>query len=156
MAVRFALEMVRDGADIIDVGGESTRPGSQPVPPAEQIRRVENVIAALRDTLPTQVPISIDTTRAEVAKAAVVAGASILNDVRAGRDDQAMFELAADTGLPIVLMHMQGTPQTMQQEPVYGDVVAEVKQFSIGSGGGGGRGRDRPVEDCYRSGYRFW
>ncbi|MCI0667267.1 MAG: dihydropteroate synthase [Methylococcaceae bacterium] len=130
-AVHFALRMVRDGADIIDVGGESTRPGSQPVAAAEQIRRVEGVIAALRKTLPGEIPISIDTTRSEVAEAAVAAGASILNDVRAGRDDDRMFGLAARKNLPVILMHMQGIPLTMQQDPHYDDVVSEIRAFLL-------------------------
>ncbi len=130
-AVQSALQMVREGADIIDVGGESTRPGSKPVSPAEQIRRVESVIAALRKTLPAEVPISIDTTLSEVAEAAVEAGASILNDVRAGGDDDEMFRLAGRRNLPLVLMHMQGDPLTMQQNPQYDDVVGEIRSFLV-------------------------
>lgn len=130
-AVQFALQMVRDGADIIDVGGESTRPDAKPVPAAEQIRRVESVIVALRKTLPPEVPVSIDTSRSEVAAAAVNAGASILNDVRAGRDDDTIFQLAAKKDLPLILMHMQGTPPTMQQNPQYGDVVTEIRSFLL-------------------------
>jgi dihydropteroate synthase len=130
-AVHFALQMVREGADIIDVGGESTRPGSKPVAAAEQIRRVESVIAALRKTLPDEIPISIDSTRSEVAGAAVDAGASILNDVSAGRDDDEMFRLAASKNLPLILMHMQGSPATMQQNPHYDDVVAEIRSFLL-------------------------
>ncbi|MGH8547856.1 MAG: dihydropteroate synthase [Methylococcales bacterium] len=130
-AVHFALQMVREGADIIDAGGESTRPGSQPVVAAEQIRRVEGVIAALRKTLPAEVPISIDTTRSEVAEAAIAAGASILNDVRAGRDDDQMFRLAARKNLPLILMHMQGNPMTMQQDPRYDNVVGEIRAFLL-------------------------
>ncbi|MCI0652949.1 MAG: dihydropteroate synthase [Methylococcaceae bacterium] len=130
-AVHFALRMVREGADIIDVGGESTRPGSQRIAAAEQIRRVESVIAALRKTLPGEIPISIDTTRSEVAEAAIEAGASLLNDVRAGRDDDEMFQLAAKKNLPLILMHMQGTPLTMQQNPHYDDAVAEIRSFLL-------------------------
>ena len=130
-AVHFALQMVRDGADIIDVGGESTRPGAKSVSVAEQIRRVEGVIASLRKTLPQEVPISIDTTYSEVAEAAVEAGASILNDVRAGRDDEHMFGLAARKQLPLILMHMQGTPLTMQENPTYADVVGEIRSFLL-------------------------
>ena len=128
-AVRFALQMVEEGADIIDVGGESTRPGSERVSPQEQIRRVVGVIEALRRTLPDHIPISIDTTRSEVAEAAINAGASILNDVRAGLDDDRMFRIAAEHDLPIILMHMQGTPETMQINPSYEDVVAEIETF---------------------------
>jgi dihydropteroate synthase len=130
-AVQFALKMVREGADIIDVGGESTRPGSKRVSATEQIRRVESVISSLRKTLPAEVPISIDTTRSEVAHAAVDAGASILNDVTAGCDDNQMFSLAADRNIPLVLMHMQGTPQTMQHDPNYDDVVGEISSFLV-------------------------
>jgi len=130
-AVHFALQMVRDGADIIDVGGESTRPGSTRVSPEEQLRRVVDTITALRRTLPSHIPISIDTTSSVVAKAAVSAGASIINDVRSGRDDEQMFELAAEKGLPIILMHMQGTPETMQINPSYQDVIREIQDFLI-------------------------
>ena len=128
-AVQFALQMVRDGADIIDVGGESTRPDSKRVPPEEQLRRVVDPITALRRTLPPHIPISIDTTSSIVAKAAVAAGASIINDVRSGRDDEKIFELAAEQNLPLILMHMQGTPQTMQNNPVYIDIIKEVSGF---------------------------
>lgn len=130
-AVCYALQMVREGADIIDVGGESTRPDAQRVSPSEQLRRVVETIKALRQTLPADIPISIDTTLAEVARAAVFAGASIINDVRSGRDDEGMFELAAEKNLPLVLMHMQGTPQTMQIDPTYENVVKEVKDFLL-------------------------
>lgn len=130
-AVQFGLQMVREGAQIIDVGGESTKPGAQRVPVEEQLRRVIGTIKALRTTLPREVPISIDTTRSEVAEAAVDAGASIINDVRSGRDDENIFRLAAKRGLPIILMHMQGTPETMQLRPSYGDVVTEVRDFLL-------------------------
>lgn len=130
-AVRFALQMVEEGADIIDVGGESTRPKAARVEPQEQIRRVAGVIKALRRTLPETVLISIDTTLSAVAEAAIDAGASILNDVRAGRDDDNMFKLAAQHDLPLILMHMQGTPETMQDNPTYHDVVEEIDGFLI-------------------------
>ncbi len=130
-AVCFALEMVNEGADIIDVGGESTRPDSKRVTPAEQLRRVIEVITTLRQTLPRDIPISIDTTWAEVARAAILAGASIINDTRSGRDDDGIFELAAEKKVPIVMMHMQGIPQTMQNDPSYKDVVGEVKAFLL-------------------------
>ncbi|MFK8067010.1 MAG: dihydropteroate synthase [Gammaproteobacteria bacterium] len=128
-AVTAALQMVEEGADIIDVGGESTRPDSERVSSEEQIRRVAGTIEALRRTLPENILISIDTTLSEVASVAVNAGANILNDVRAGRDDEDMFKLAAERDLPIILMHMQGTPQTMQKNPTYDDVVAEIESF---------------------------
>ena len=127
-AVRHALDMADQGAQIIDVGGESTRPGSQPVAAEEQMRRVLPVIERIARSR-SDLAISIDTSIASVAAAALEAGASILNDVSAGRSDPGMFELAAATAAPLILMHMQGTPRTMQQEPAYVDVVAQVKQF---------------------------
>lgn len=126
-AVDHALRLIADGADILDIGGESARPGSLPVPSAEQIQRIVPVIQAIRQK--TDALISVDTTRADVAQAALDAGADILNDISAGRDDPAMLPLAADRRAPIVLMHMQGTPRTMQQNPYYEDVVAEVCAF---------------------------
>ena len=130
-AVSHALRMVEEGAAIIDVGGESTRPGSERVSAGEQQRRVLDVIKALRQTLPEAVAISIDTTLSEVARRAVEAGADILNDVSAGTEDPGMLELAADQDLPIVLMHMQGSPGTMQRDPTYTDVVAEVEAYLL-------------------------
>lgn len=129
-ALRHARAMIEEGADIIDVGGESTRPGSQRVGVAEQKRRVVEVVRQLRVSWPQGV-VSIDTTLSEVARAALDAGAEIINDVSAGRDDAGMFDLAAARGVPIVLMHMQGTPETMQQNPSYADVVAEVEAFLL-------------------------
>lgn len=128
-AVQFALQMVREGADIVDVGGESTRPDSKRVPPAEQLRRVVDTITALKRTLPANIPISIDTTSSTVARASVAAGASIINDVRSGRDDEGIFELAAKQNLPLILMHMQGTPQTMQTNPAYSNLIKEITDF---------------------------
>jgi dihydropteroate synthase len=125
-AVRHAEEMALGGASLIDVGGESTRPGSQPVAAEEQIRRVEPVIRAVAGRVPALV--SIDTTRAAVAEAAINAGAHLINDISAGRDDPAMLGLAGRRGVPIVLMHMKGSPATMQDNPVYDDVMAEVMQ----------------------------
>ncbi len=130
-AVAYGVEMVRQGADIVDVGGESTRPGAGRVDAEEQCRRVVDVVRALRQQLPVAISISIDTTLATVARAAVEAGADMLNDVSAGREDTAMFALAASRSLPMVLMHMQGTPRTMQQRPQYQDVVAEVRAFLL-------------------------
>ena len=127
-AVEHGLEMAAQGAAILDVGGESTRPGSQPVPPAEQIRRVVPVIGALAERI--DIPISIDTHDVEVARAALMAGASILNDITA-LSDKRMAELAAQQQVPVVLMHMQGTPATMQVEPHYDDVVTEVRDFLL-------------------------
>jgi dihydropteroate synthase len=127
-AVEHGLKMAEQGAAVIDVGGESTRPGSKPVPPAEQIRRTVPVIGALAERI--DVPISIDTTDFEVARAALLAGASIINDITALADAR-MTEVAVQQQVPVVLMHMQGTPATMQAEPRYGDVVAEVRDFLV-------------------------
>lgn len=133
-AVRHGLSMAEQGADFIDAGGESTRPGAQRISADEQIKRVVPVIRALKQRLDERfghVQISIDTTRAEVAKAAVDAGATALNDVSAGREDPRMLDLAAERGLPIVLMHMQGEPGTMQDRPRYIDLISEVRDFLL-------------------------
>jgi dihydropteroate synthase len=126
-ALKQGLALSEDGADIIDIGGESTRPGAAPVDTQEEIRRVVPVIEALTDSV--SVPISIDTTKAEVAAAAIDAGAAIVNDVSAGRFDEALLPLVAMREVPVVLMHMLGEPRTMQQNPTYGDVVEDVKAF---------------------------
>ena len=123
-AVRRAVRMVEEGADIIDVGGESTRPGAQEVPVAEEIARVVPIIRALRTEL--SVPLSIDTRKAEVARAALEAGAEIVNDVSALGDPE-MGPVVAGEEAGLVLMHMRGTPATMQRSPSYGDVAAEVR-----------------------------
>ncbi len=131
-AVARGLELAAQGADVIDVGGESTRPGSQRVDPDEQIRRTADIIAALRQALDRRYPhvqISIDTTRAAVARTALERGSSILNDVSAGTDDPEMFALAAQFGVPLILMHMRGQPADMQNEPTYDDVVAQVLDY---------------------------
>jgi dihydropteroate synthase len=127
-ALQQAGTMLTEGADILDVGGESTRPGSEPVGAAEQMRRVLPVIEAIRREWP-ECCISVDTRHAAVGEAALDAGADLINDVSAGRDDTGMFPLVAARGVPIVLMHMQGTPQTMQDNPYYTDVVREVLAF---------------------------
>jgi dihydropteroate synthase len=127
-AVDHAREMVDVGADLIDIGGESTRPGSLPVAPAEQVARVVPVVRAVAG-LGLPVTISVDTTQGEVAAAALDAGAHLVNDISAGRDDPAMLPLVAARKVPVVLMHMQGTPATMQQDPRYSDVTAEVTEF---------------------------
>ena len=127
-AVEHGVSMVKAGAAIIDVGPESTRPGSEPVSASEQVRRAVPVISALSSE--TEAVISIDTRLAEVAEAAIEAGASIINDVTALGDPE-MARLAAEKKVPVVLMHMQGTPATMQQKPVYKDVVGEVLEFLI-------------------------
>jgi dihydropteroate synthase len=124
-AVDAALRMVDEGADIIDVGGESTRPGSDPVSEEEEIRRVVPVIERLSVL---GMRISIDTMKAEVARLALQAGASIVNDVSALRAE-GMVELCAEAGCTVCLMHMQGQPKTMQLEPTYRDVVSEVRDF---------------------------
>lgn len=123
-ALVHALQMISDGAEIIDVGGESTRPGSESVSAEQQIQRVVPVIEAIRSR--SDVLISIDTTLSEVANAALNVGANIINDVSAGNDDAKMFELAAQKNVPIILMHAQGTPKTMQKNPYYENVVLEV------------------------------
>lgn len=129
LAAQHALAMVNEGADIIDVGGESTRPGSEPVSADEQIKRVVPVIRKIRELIPRECLISVDTTLTPVAEAAVAAGADIVNDVSAGRNDSKMFDFVAAWGGRIVLMHMQGTPKTMQDNPSYSDVVEEVCSF---------------------------
>ena len=126
-AVAHAVAMSDGGAALIDVGGESTRPGSQPVPPEEQIRRVVPVIQAVASRVPAL--LSIDTTNSDVAAAAIDAGAALINDISGARADAGMLLLAARAGVPLILMHMQGTPATMQVAPRYDDVVAEVREF---------------------------
>ncbi len=127
-AAARAERMAADGADLIDVGGESTRPGADPVSEADQIARVAPVIAAIRH-LP--VTVSIDTTRAAVAAAALEAGAAVVNDVSAGRDDSELLPLCARTGAPVVLMHRLGESKSMQVSPTYRDVVGEVRDFLL-------------------------
>ena len=121
-----AEKMLADGADIIDIGGESTRPKSISVSSGEQIARVIPVIKAIRTQLSNDVLISIDTRLSTVAKAALAAGANIINDVSAGRDDPQILTVAAEAGCPMILMHIQGIPETMQDNPYYDNVVAEV------------------------------
>jgi dihydropteroate synthase len=128
-AVVRARAMLREGADILDIGGESTRPGAQRQGADIQISRVVPVIQALRRHLDQRPMISIDTSLCEVAEAALGAGADMVNDISAGRDSPDMLDLVAEHDVPIVLMHMQGQPATMQQEPAYQDVVGEVKDF---------------------------
>lgn len=127
-AVDHALAMLAEGAGIIDVGGESTRPGASPVPVEEEIRRVAPVIDAVLARVPECV-ISVDTSKAAVARAALERGAAIVNDVTALRGDPAMAVVVAEHGAGVVLMHMQGEPRTMQEHPVYADVAAEVRAF---------------------------
>ena len=132
-AVTHAEAMVAGGAEIIDIGGESTRPGSQRVDPLEQIRRIGPVLEALRHRrhrLPAV--LSVDTTSSKVAEHALDNGMDLVNDISAGRDDPRLFEVVARFNVPMVLMHMQGTPATMQAAPTYSDVTAEVGQFLRG------------------------
>ena len=130
-AVEHGLALERQGAGIIDVGGESTRPGAQPVGAEEELRRVVPVILGLR-AAGVRASLSIDTSKAAVAAAALDAGASLVNDVTALRGDSGMADLIAERGVPCVLMHMLGEPRTMQDDPRYGDVVAEVGAFLRG------------------------
>ena len=129
-ALARAGQMVADGADWIDVGAESTRPGAPRVGAAEQLARIGSLLGRLRQTVP--VILSIDTTRAAVAEAALDADFDAINDVSAGRDDPAILDLACRRARPIILMHMQGEPATMQARPTYTDVTAEVMAFLLG------------------------
>jgi dihydropteroate synthase len=126
-AVAHALRLVEEGADLLDIGAESTRPGADVVDEAEECRRVIPVVTAVAKAV--TIPVSIDTSKAAVARAALDAGASLVNDVTALRGDSAMADLIAKTGAGIVLMHMHGTPRTMQQAPRYDDVVVEISDF---------------------------
>ncbi len=123
-ALEHARKMAQAGADIIDVGGESSRPGAEPVGAEEELRRVLPVVEQLRDLV-----VSVDTTKSAVAERALAAGARIVNDISALRFDPQMVDVVRDAGAGTVLMHMQGTPQTMQQRPHYDDVVGEVSSF---------------------------
>jgi dihydropteroate synthase len=125
--VAHGIALAGQGADVLDVGGESTRPGAAPVPADEELRRVIPVVERLAAT--TSVPVSVDTTKADVARAAIDAGASVVNDVSAGQLDPDILGVAADAGAGYVVMHMQGQPRTMQADPRYDDVVAEVGNF---------------------------
>ena len=127
-ALATAGRMLEEGATILDIGGASARPGSTAVDEAEELERVVPVVAQVRRHFP-QAVISVDTWRASVAAEAVKAGASLVNDIGAGALDEAMLETVAGLGVPYILMHMQGTPRTMQEAPCYGDVLAEVTAF---------------------------
>jgi dihydropteroate synthase len=126
-AIAHAYDLCEAGADVLDIGGESTRPGSQRVDAAEQIRRILPVVQAIAKRIPAL--ISIDTTLAAVAQATIDAGAQIINDISAGQEDPAMLELAAKRGVAIILMHMKGEPATMQANPAYQNAVQEVKAY---------------------------
>lgn len=130
-AVARGIEMMEQGADIIDIGGESTRPGSQRVDITEQKRRVLDVISSLSKELPDDILISIDTTWREVAEAALDAGAGFINDVTGGTDDETIIQLVAERNVPYCIMHMQGRPGNMQENPTYEDVCKEVKEFLL-------------------------
>ncbi len=126
-AIEHALQLAGEGADILDIGGESTRPNATPVSEEEELRRVLPVLRELSSVC--KIPLSIDTMKPQVAAAAVEAGASIVNDVAANRSGDAMWRVVRESGAAYVLMHMQGTPQTMQSHPNYANVVAEVHTF---------------------------
>ena len=128
-AVDHALRLVQEGADLLDIGGESTRPFSDPVAATEEADRILPVIESLAGRV--TVPISVDTTKASVARQAVAAGATLINDVSALRSDPQMAATAAQCGVPLILMHMQGTPKTMQVDPVYADLMADIRTFLV-------------------------
>jgi dihydropteroate synthase len=147
-AVARARQMAADGAHVVDVGGESSRPGSRPVSATEELERVIPVIEAIRGRI--DVPISIDTYKAEVAEQAIAAGAAMINDISALSFDPEMAPLAARLGVPVILMHIQGTPRNMQVDPHYDDPVAEVKaslESSIDRAVGAGVDPERIVID---------
>ncbi len=126
-AIDHALQMAADGADILDIGGQSTRPGSAPVDAGEELRRVVPVVAGLCEQ--TDIPISIDTSKAVVAREAVAAGARIINDVTALSEDPGMLQVAVDTEAAVCAMHIQGTPRSMQEKPQYDDVTEDVLSY---------------------------
>lgn len=126
-AVQRASEMIAAGADLLDIGGESTRPGADPVTVELELKRVMPVIEAVRKQ--SDIPLSIDTTKAEVASQALSAGADIINDISALRFDERMVDVAAGSGVPLILMHMQGSPRTMQENPVYAALFSEIIAF---------------------------
>jgi dihydropteroate synthase len=126
-AIQHGIKMAHDRADIIDVGGQSTRPGSEPVPIMEELKRVIPVIQALVQEV--EVPISIDTCKAEVAAKALDAGAALVNDISAMRFDPEMIDVVVEQGAPVVLVHMKGTPREMQRDPHYDDLIGEIHGF---------------------------
>jgi len=126
-AIERALALAAEGADIIDIGGESSRPGSSPISAKEEKSRILPVVEVLKQK--NGILVSVDTTKAEVAEAALAAGADIINDISAGRFDPRMLPLAAESGAALILMHMKGTPRTMQVAPHYDDLLGEVKAF---------------------------
>jgi len=128
-AVDRALIMIEQGAKIIDIGGESTKPGSERVPPIEQKRRIIDVISQLKKVIPNNILISVDTTSSEVAQAAIDLGIEMINDVSGGTDDEKMMPLIVQNNLYYCIMHMQGSPKTMQNNPTYENVIDEIKGF---------------------------
>jgi dihydropteroate synthase len=147
-AVRQGMGMIEQGADMIDVGGESTRPGSDPLPTEEELSRVIPVIESLSGK--TDLPISIDTYKAEVAKRALDAGAQMINDISALRFDPKMKQVAGEFEVPVVLMHIKGTPREMQKNPAYDDVIAEITEYltqSVKMAEDGGISRERIIID---------
>ena len=147
-AIEHGLSMASDGADILDVGGESTRPYSEKISDEEELDRVIPVIKALSKDLP--IPISIDTCKAEVAHQALKAGASIINDISAFRIDPEMISVAAEAGVPVILMHMQGTPTDMQANPTYENLIPEIVDFlrsAMNRGVEGGISKDMLIVD---------
>lgn len=129
-AIDHGMQLAAEGADLLDIGGESTRPYSEPVSVKDEIHRTIGVVQSLAEQL--RIPISIDTSKYAVAREAIAAGAEIINDVTALSADPEMLPLASHTRVGVVAMHMQGTPQTMQDNPTYGDVVAEVREYLRG------------------------
>lgn len=140
--LKMAGKMIEDGAAILDIGGQSTRPGSQPITTEEELGRVIPLLASIHEKHPNII-ISIDTYNSEVAKTAVAAGATIVNDVSGGNMDKAMIATVADLKVPYVCMHMQGTPATMQKAPTYTDVVKEVLDYFISK-----------VDECSKAGIK--
>jgi len=128
LAIELGLRLVSEGADLLDIGGESTRPGSAPVPPDRQWERIGPVVEGLAQC---GVPLSVDTRSADVARRALDLGATIINDVSAGTHDPELLDLVAERGAEVILMHMQGTPQTMQKDPRYDDCTAEVREYLL-------------------------
>ena len=152
-AIEHGLKLVHDGAGILDIGGESTRPGAVPVGENEELRRVIPVISALSKE--AQVPISVDTMKPVVARAAIRAGASIINDVAANRESDEMWLVSAETGAGYICMHMQGTPQTMQARPSYTNVADEVEGFFEGRLARAERAGMRPEQVIFDPGIGF-
>jgi dihydropteroate synthase len=126
-AIAQGKRMVEEGADLLDIGGESTRPGSAPVSEEEELRRVLPVIEGLAEAV--RVPLSVDTYKSAVARAGLAAGASIVNDISGLHHDQEMAKVAAEAGAAVILMHIQGTPRDMQKDPKYADVIAEISDY---------------------------